>query len=80
MIKTNKKLNLFIYLILLLLFSFCSNTEKLKSKKTNPNSEATILEKEKQLRQDSLENLRKEIQLLKKKKEALINANKKTKK
>ena len=69
-----KNIKFVIYIILALIFSFCSNTDKLKENKTNP--EATILEKEKQSKQDSLENLKKEIQLLKKKKDSIINKSK----
>ena len=74
MIKINKKLKVFICLIFLPLFSSCSNVEKLKDNKTN--TETTTLEKVKQAKQDSLENLKKEIRLLKKKRDSLSSKSK----
>ncbi len=66
----------FTYLILIFLISSCSNTEKIKDNKIENLSEAASLEKSKQSKKDSLENLKNEIIFLKKKRDSIISANK----
>ena len=77
LIQKSNKLKIILGLVALSFFLIsCSNNEKLKSNKTSKASETTILEKQKQIKKDSLENLKKEILLLKKKKDSIMSKNK----
>ncbi len=69
-------MKLFTYLIFIILISSCSNTEKIKDNKIENLPEAASLEKSKQRKKDSLENLKNEIIFLKKKRDSIISANK----
>jgi hypothetical protein len=71
-----KNIKLIAYISLTILISFCSNNKKLENNKAKKVSETIVLEKQKHIQKDSLENLKKEILQLKKKKDSIMNKNK----